>query len=508
MIAIAAYSVPPARAGAATAAKEATPVAASLERRKLYPPWDSVVASIEVFLFGYFLCVNGYYVFTGTIALLRLPGYVKLHLADPVRGSSSMLDQPVSLLVPAYNEQAFIVDSVRSLLSLDYVNFEIIVINDGSDDDTLEKLHEAFALEPYAGVYRSELATQEVNAVYQSTLHADLRIIDKVNGGKGDALNTGINLARFPMLFSADADSYYHRQTLQWMIEPFQKDRRTVAVGGAIAVGRPPKPGERFEPKLPKKLIQRFQVLEYLRAFLATRMGFAPLNALGIVSGACGLWRRDILIACGGFRTDTIWEDLEMTLRVHNYCITTGRPYRVGFAPYPVCWTDVPASMDALYKQRKSWHRHLSECMMIHRRMLFGSGGFFSWIAMPYFVFFEWLAPLMIVFGVTFSVVGAAIGILDWATQWWLLGLVFILATMGSVVSILLDEISFTAYRLDQVWLLFVAAVIENFGYRQLVTWANFMGLMAWMFRRPHRGTVKYPGMFVKPWVPKARKEQ
>ncbi|MFN2528664.1 MAG: glycosyltransferase family 2 protein [Candidatus Baltobacteraceae bacterium] len=468
----------------------------------LHPPWDSVVVVIEVVLFSYFVCVNGYYIFTGTIALLRLPGYVKLHLADPVRGSNSTLDQPVSVLIPAYNEVEFIVDSLRSMLSLDYVNFEIIVINDGSDDDTLEKLHEAFKLEPYEGVYRAEIATAEVKAVYQSTIHADLRIVDKVNGGKGDALNAGVNLARFPLLFSADADSYYHRQTLQWMIEPFQKDRRTVIVGGAIAVGKPPKQGENFEPSLPKKLIQRFQVLEYLRAFLATRMGFAPLNALGIVSGACGLWRRDIVIACEGFRTDTIWEDLEMTLRVHNYCITTGRPYKVAFAPYPVCWTDVPADIHTLYKQRKSWHRHLSECMMIHRRMLFGSGGFFSWIAMPYFVFFEWLAPLMIVFGISFSVIGAVMGFLDWTTQWWLLGLVFVLATMGSIVAILLDEISFDAYKFSQVGWLFLAAVLENFGYRQMVTWANFMGLMAWLFQRPYRGTRKYPGLLVKAWTP------
>lgn len=474
----------------------------------LHPPWDAVVVAIESFLFTYFVLVNGYYLFTGAIALLRLPGYVKLHLADPVRRSNSTLDQPVSLLVPAYNEEACIVESLESLLSLDYVNFEIVVINDGSDDDTLEKLHEAFKLEPYEGVYRAEIATQEILAIYQSTVHADLRVIDKVNGGKGDALNAGINLARFPMLFSADADSYYERQTLQWMIEPFQKDRRTVVVGGSVAVGdSSPGAGNKrsFQPKLPKKMIQRFQVLEYLRAFLATRMGFAPLNALGIVSGACGLWRRDILIACGGFRTDTVWEDLEMTLRVHNYCISTGRPYRIAFTPYPVCWTDVPSTLSVLYGQRKSWHRHVSECMMIHRRMLFGSGGFFSWVTMPYFFFFEWLAPVMIVFGVTFSVVGAAMGFLDIASQWWLLALVFILATLGSIISILLDEVSYSAYPPSQMFALFVAAILENFGYRQWVTLANFMGLMAWLFHSRYRGTSKYPGILVKAWVPKTR---
>ena len=139
-------------------------------------------------------------------------------------------------------------------------------------------------------------------------------------------------------------------------------------------------------------------------------MGFAPLNALGIVSGACGLWRKDILIECGGFRTDTIWEDMEMTMRVHNYCISMRRPYRIAFTPYPVCWTDVAPTLQALYNQRKGWHRHLCECVTIHRRMLFGRGGFFSWVTMPYFVFFEWLAPLIVSGGILFSIAGAFLG--------------------------------------------------------------------------------------------------
>ena len=478
-------------------------------RHSLGGPADALILGIESVLFVYFVTVNGYYLFTGLVALVRLPGFVKLHLADPVRRSNSMLDQPVSILVPAFNEAAIIVSSLRSLLSLDYVNFEIIVINDGSTDATLEELDDAFQFEPYAGIYRAEIPTQEVRGIYQSVEFAEMRIIDKVNGGKGDALNAGINLARFPLVFSADADSYYHRQTLQWMIEPFQKDRNTVAVGGAIAVDDssvPKKEGAAFLPRLPKKMIQRFQVLEYLRAFLGTRMGFAPFNALGLISGACGLWKRDVLIACGGFRTDTIWEDMEMTLRVHNYCISTGRPYRVAFSPYPVCWTDVPSSLAVLYNQRKGWHRHVCECVMIHRRMLFGSGGMFSWVTMPYFVFFEWLAPVMILFGVSFSIVGASMGFLDWATQWWLLALVFVLAIMGSVVSILLDEISFTAYRLSEVWVLFIAAFLENFGYRQFVTIANFAGMMAWLFRQPIRGSTKLPGIMVPAWSPKSPK--
>lgn len=465
---------------------------------------STIVVVIECLLFTYFLMVNGYYIFTSTVALMRLPWFVKLHMTDPVKRLNSMLEQPVSFLVPAFNEREIIVQSLESILALDYVNFEVIVINDGSTDDTFELLDAAFELEPYEGVYRAELATAEIIEVYQSAKYPDLRVINKANGGKGDSLNAGINLARFPLVFSADADSYYHRQTLQWMTEPFAKDRRTVAVGGAIAVGLPernPADGT-FETKLPKKMIQRFQVLEYLRAFLGTRMGFAPFNALGIVSGACGLWKRDVLTACGGFRADTIWEDMEMTLRVHNYCIQADRPYRVAFTPYPVCWTDVPATLNALYNQRKGWHRHLSECMMIHRRLFFRRGGVFSWVTMPYLWLFEWLAPVAILFGTLFSIAGAVLGFLDWPIQLWLLGLVFTLAMLGSVAAILLDEVSFRAYKSSNVWALLFAAFLENLGYRQFVMIANLMGIVAWVTRQPIRGDAKYPGVFVPAWKP------
>jgi cellulose synthase/poly-beta-1,6-N-acetylglucosamine synthase-like glycosyltransferase len=465
-------------------------------------PWNVVVLAIEVFLFVYFICVNGYYLFTGVIALLQLPAFVKIHLADPVRRSNSTLDQPVSILVPAFNEREIIVASLESILALDYGNFEVIVINDGSSDDTMELLDTAFDLEPYEGIYRVEVATQEIVEVYQSARYPALRVVDKRNGGKGDALNAGMNLARFPLVFTADADSFYHPQTLQWMILPFQKEPRTVAVGGAIAVGLPEreKRGGGLRATLPSKLIQRFQVLEYLRAFLATRMGFAPLNGLGIISGACGLWKREVLVGCGGFRVDTIWEDMEMTLRVHHFCIATGRPYRIGFTPYPVCWTDVPASLGVLYKQRRGWHRHLSESMMIHRRMLFGSATAFSWITMPYLFFFEWLAPVVILFGITFMAVGAWLGFLDWHSQWWLTVLVFVLALLGSLAGMLLDAISYTSYGLNDTWALFGDAFLENFGYRQFVLAANFMGLMTWLFRTPVRGTRSAPGLFVKAW--------
>lgn len=467
----------------------------------LHYPWDLIVFVIEILLFAYFLLINAYYVFTAVLALANLPLFMRLHRVDPLRRSYSALDTPISMIIPAYNEQEVIVKTVSSLLAMEYPTFEVIVVNDGSNDSTLEKLGEEFVLEPYPESYRVSIPTEEVREVYRSAVHPELIVIDKVNGGKADALNVGLNVARYPLILAGDADSYYHPSTLQWMSEPFQKDGRTIVVGGAVAVGNdciPESVGDPFNPSLPKKMLPRFQALEYLRAFLSTRLGWAPLNALGIVSGACGLWRKDLLVEAGGYRRDTVWEDMEMTLRVHHMMRRKKRPYRVAFTPYPVCWTMVPTNLSQLYSQRVLWHRHLSECMAIHRRLMFG-GGALGWMAFPYLVFFEWLAPLVVTFGICFGVAGVVFGFLDWYSQWVLLGLVLTLAVLISFVAILLDEISFTAYRLRDIWNLFFTALMENFGYRQFVGLANLVGFITWVANTKVRGR-KPPGIWVKPY--------
>jgi cellulose synthase/poly-beta-1,6-N-acetylglucosamine synthase-like glycosyltransferase len=187
---------------------------------------------------------------------------------------------------------------------------------------------------------------------------------------------------------------------------------------------------------------------------------------------------------------------MEMTLRVHHMMRRKERTYRVAFTPYPVCWTMVPTTLGQLFEQRALWHRHLSECMSIHRRLIFG-GGALGWMTLPYLVFFEWLAPLVVTFGILFGIAGVAFGFLDWYSQVILLGLVLTLGIMVSFVAILLDEISFTAYRLRDIWNLFLTAFLENFGYRQFVSIASLVGFFNWLMRTPHRGR-KPPGLFVK----------
>lgn len=469
-------------------------------------PWSLVVVAIEVLLFSYFLVCNLFYVFTALVAVARLPGFVKLRAVDRVPRTYSELDPPVSVVVPAYNEAELIAGSVRSLLALEYSTYEVIVVNDGSTDETLAVLVEEFELEPYPGVYRVAIPTGEVRGIYRSLLHPNLMVLDKLHAGKADALNAGINLSQYPLVFAGDADSYYERSALRLMVEPIQKDPTTLGVGSAIAVANDctrESPTAPLTPRLPSGLIERFQVLEYLRSFLATRMGWAPFNALTIVSGASGLWRRDVLVEVGGYRKDTIWEDMELTMRIHNTMRSRKVPYRVAFTPYPVCWTNVPASIGALYRQRRGWHRHLSECMTIHRG-LFWRGGVVGWATMPFLLLFEWLAPVFVAFGILFTVAGLVFGFLNWFDQVVLVALVLILAILISLISVILDQVSYNVYQEGINWTLFSAVVLENFGYRQLNWLAGLAGIVSWVRRTPlHEDRMRPPGAFVRAYRPR-----
>lgn len=231
-------------------------------------------------------------------------------------------------------------------------------------------------------------------------------------------------------------------------------------------------------------------------------MGWAHLNSLCTVSGALGLYRKDILIETGGFRTDILWEDTEMTIRVHHYMRALGRPYRIAFMPYPVCWTMVPDTLRALWKQRIGWHRHLSEVMAIHRRLLFRKGsGAIGWFGLPVLALFEWLAPVVVVFGIGFGAGMFYYGVLSLWSQVVLLLLVFSLSMLVAVTAVLLNEISFGTYGADGMLRLMLFTIVENFGYRQIGTLANLVGIVRWMFyRRARRRRVL--GLFVRPYDP------
>lgn len=380
---------------------------------------------------------------------------------------------PVSILVPAFNEEATIVDSVRALRFLEYSQYEVIVIDDGSTDATFDQLRRAFCLEPDATPIRRQLATSEVIDVHVSRGWSSLRVIRKENGGKADALNAGINVARYPIFCAVDADAILEKDALLRVVKPFMEHpAETVAAAGIVRVlnGCTVTASAVECVHAPRRLLPLVQSVEYLRAFLAGRTAWSRLGALFIISGAFGVFRKAAVVETGGFRTDTVGEDMDLVLRLHQTMRWGRRPYRMVFVPDPVVWTQVPERVQDLRRQRNRWQRGLLECLVHCRGMLFRPRyGVLGCCALPYNWLFEVLGPFVETAGYIAVVAGAATGILDLRYL-----ALFFLLSVGcgmalSVSAILLEETRLHRYRSsgDVARLLF-AALVENFGYRQL----------------------------------------
>ena len=407
--------------------------------------------------------------------------------------------KPMTLICPVHDEEAGVVASVNSLISLRYPEFQVVVVNDGSTDATLERLIEAFRLRPSHRVLRQLLPTQEVRGIYESVYVPNLLVVDKANGGKADALNCGLNLARYPLVCCMDGDSLLENDSLLRIARPFMDRPGLVASGGVIR----PLNGCRVTAMgirgihLPDSWLARFQIVEYLRAFLFGRVGLASLDSVFIVSGAFGAFRKDLVVRAGGFDTATVGEDFELVVRLHRRLRDWGQPYHITLVPDPICWTEVPEDLKTLGRQRNRWQRGLWEALWTHRRMWFnpayGRVGLFS---MPYFLLFEALAPVI-----------EASGYLLFAGSVWrhslntpfavlFLCVALLLGVLNSVVSVLLQEISGHRYQgLKAFSLLLLAAVAENFGYRQLTLWWRLRGTFDWLRGRGGWGHMRRRGL-------------
>ena len=401
--------------------------------------------------------------------------------------------------MPAFNEEATIVAAVRSMLQLTYSEYEIIVINDGSRDHTLDVLVKEFSLTAFPETFRGQIATQPIRTLYRSTRYPNLRVIDKDNGGKADSLNAGINSARHPLFCGVDADSVLERDSLQRVVKPFLRHPEMVASGGTVRVanGCEVKDGYLLRVGLPRNPWALLQVVEYLRAFLFGRLGWSQLNAMLIISGAFGLFRTETVIEVGGYRTDTIGEDMELVVRMHRLLRQRGVPYRIEFVPEPVCWTEVPEDKATLKNQRIRWQRGLSESLTSNWGLMFSrNGGTPGWLAFPFMVLFEWLGPLVELGGYMFMVFAVTLGLVSWTAFAIFLFVAIGLGILLSASSLLLEEMSFHLY--PNAWhlaALVLVAIVENFGYRQLNTFWRLVGLYRWAAQRESQwGAMKRKG--------------
>lgn len=378
---------------------------------------------------------------------------------------------PVSIIVPAYNEQPVIVASVLSLLRTRYSQFEVMVVNDGSRDDTLGELRRAFDLVELPRVPRTRLETAQVDAVYVSRRDPRLMVVDKANGGKADAINAGLSFARYPLFCAVDSDTMLDDDALLRLVRPFLNDPSVVACGGVVRIanGSRSEDGRITEVRAPKKLILNIQIVEYLRAFLAGRVGWSRLGGLLIISGAFGLFRREAVLSVGGYARGSVGEDAELVVRLHHRMVERDEAYRVVFVADPVCWTQAPTSLRVLGRQRERWQRGLWESLLQHRGMIGRRRhGVPGMLAMPYFLVFEAIGPIVEVMGVVLTAVGLATGYVSPALAAVVFGLSISFGLVLSFGALMIEERGFRRYRSWPCTLrLSLAALMENLGYRQ-----------------------------------------
>jgi cellulose synthase/poly-beta-1,6-N-acetylglucosamine synthase-like glycosyltransferase len=467
-----------------------------------YPFMRTVFDSFEWSMIFYVSVSNAVYFFLMVLGFFAL----RRHRArQNPEARAVLLNSPllpeVSIIVPAYNEALTIAQSVRSLLNLNYPHHEVIVVNDGSKDETLAVLIEQFHL--YKSTCRSGAAlTQPVRALYRSRDPIRLTVLDKENGGKADALNAGLNVARSPLVSAVDSDSLMEDDALLHVVEPFvENPGKVLACGGIIRVvnGCSVEHGRITRISTPRRLLPLFQTIEYLRAFLGGRVAFSFLNSLLLISGAFGVFDRQALLEVGGFSTDTVGEDLELVVRLHRRWREKKAPYSIAFVPEPVCWTEVPESWTILHRQRNRWQRGTVESMLAHEGMVFNPAcGGVGLFALPYFVVFEMFGPAVELGGYLLTLAGLLLRIVSVqiAVVFFVVSILFgVLLSMSAVV---LEE--FTMRRYPSVFdlgRLMGAAVLENFGYRQLLTlwrvqgvWDALRGKKGWgaMERRGFQG--------------------
>lgn len=445
----------------------------------------SALYAVQVFFLLYFIGLNSVYILLNLVAISTLKRYVDQHSLDDLPRPYSGLEPPISLLVPAHNEEATITASVHSLLQLEYPEYEVVVINDGSLDGTLQVMIREFRMVPFPEAYRKQIEVKPIRGIYRSTVFPNLRLIDKENGGKADALNAGINAARYPLFCAVDADSILQRDSLRCAVEPFLEDSLTIASGGTVRIanGCRVESGFLTEIGLPHRLLPLLQIVEYLRAFLFGRLGWTPLNAVLVISGAFGVFRRDRVTEAGGYRTDCIGEDMELVVRLHRLHRLARRPYRISFVPDPLCWTEAPETLGVLKSQRSRWQRGLSESLLFNRDLFFHPrGGAPGWLAMPFMLVFEWFSPVVETAGYVFIFVAFLLGALSADAL-----VLFLLVAIGfglllSTNALLLEELSFHMYPKPRHMLaMFAAVLIENLGYRQLMSFYRLIGLWQWL---------------------------
>ncbi|MBU2996232.1 glycosyltransferase family 2 protein [Cellulophaga baltica] len=415
----------------------------------------------------------------------------KNSFGDLSKVMASPLAPSITIIAPAYNEEMTIVENIRSLLSLKYVDYEVMVVNDGSKDDTMQKMIDAYDLEKIEQRIDPNWKSKPIRGIYKSKHRsfAKLTVIDKENGGKSDALNTGMYLSTNQYVGCIDVDCLLLPDALLHVVKSFyqQTEKRVIAVGGVIRVANSCviNGGALEQINLPENLLAKFQLLEYTRSFLLGRMAFGWLDSLLIISGAFGFFDREIALAVGGYDTNTVGEDMEIIFRMRRYMVENKLPHTIEYIPDPLCWTEVPESRKILINQRDRWSRGNLETLYTHKEMFFNPKyGRLGLLSYPYWFFYEWLAPLLEFFGFFSIILFYYLGIINLPFFIAITSVIYMYSIMFSLYAILWEVFSYNQYnKTTDILKLIGCALIEPFIFHPIVVFAAVRGNYKKLFK-------------------------
>lgn len=448
----------------------------------------------------YFFLINTFYLIFFIFSMFGFHRYREMTAYINMKDVfQSPLTKPISIIAPAFNEEKSIVESVKSLLLLEFPLYEVIIVNDGSTDLTLKNLIEAFDLKRTNRVFRKIIETKRIKGIYASSSYTKLIVIDKLNGKKADALNAGLNVIRYPLFCSIDCDSLLERDALLKMIRPFLVNPDRIAgVGGIIRLsnGCSVSSGSIKKIGLPKNYLARFQIIEYFRSFIAGRMGLSMINSILILSGAFSVFRKDLVLACGGYRTNTVCEDMDLVVRMQKHIHEKKLDYRFSFVPDPICWTEAPETLKTLARQRNRWQRGLIESLFHSFKMFLNPNyGMIGLFAMPFYTIFEMIGPLVEILGyIIFAIFILSGNInLPFALAFFLLAVVY--GVLLSLLAILLEEFSSQKYpKISDLFILTASTFLENILYRQFLTVVRVKALIDFLLGKKEWGQMQRKG--------------
>lgn len=456
----------------------------------------------------YSVTLLAFYIFIGIYSIGETRQYLQKNSFTDYNVLASSPQAPsVSILAPAYNEGVTIIENVRSLLSIHYNQLQLIVINDGSKDDSLQKLISHYDLELTPSIYQEHIPTKKIRGIYKSRnpVYHKLLVVDKENGGKADSLNAGINIASGKYLVCIDADCILEQDALLKLIKPFMEEtgKPVIATGGVIRIANScvVENGRLVDVNLPSRFLPRVQTLEYIRAFLLGRMAWSRLNGLLLISGAFGAFDREIVIRAGGYNTKTVGEDMELLVRMRRYMEECRIDYTVAYIPDPLCWTEAPESYKILGRQRNRWTRGTIETLKLHRKMFFNPRyRLLGMLSYPYWFFFEMLAPVAEFIGLLAFIFFMIIGIVDWPFFYALLLFIFTFGFLYSVFAILMEVYTFNQYRKrGDIAKLMLTALLEPFLFHPFVVWSAIRGYIDLFRKKKSWGEMVRTGFAKKP---------